>query len=92
MPNTVTTDNQRLTLTWSKVIPVVIAIVFSSNALTAYKYQIDENTQETIYERERTDRKFKNNMIETKQLLHIQSLENEIIMLDLKLEECENNN
>ena len=84
-----TTDNQIVRLSWARVIPVVVAIVFSSNALTAYKYQIDENKQEIQYDKERSDRKDKAAMIEFKQLLYEQELRNEKIMLELKLKECE---
>ena len=70
-----TIDEQMMTLRWKTVVPVVAGMLFVSNVITAYKYQIDENKQELIYERERTDRKIKATMIETKQLIYINELE-----------------
>ena len=70
-----TIDEQMMTLRWKTVVPVVAGMLFVSNVITAYKYQIDENKQELIYERERTDRKIKATMTETKQLIYINELE-----------------
>jgi hypothetical protein len=83
-----TIDQQTFKLNWKVALWAVGSLVIGSNAFTAYQYQIKENEQEIIYERGRTDRKFKNQMIETQQLLHIESLNRDIILLELKLEEC----
>lgn len=73
-----TTDEQKVSLKWKTVIPVVVAMMLGSNAFTAYKYQIDENKQDVIYNSERSDRKDKAVIVETKQLIYISELETEI--------------
>lgn len=87
--NLITTDEQTLTLKWRVAIPIILSLLIGSNALTAYSYQIEENETEIIYERQRTDRKMKNQLEETKQLLYIQKLERDVSDLKQLLDDCE---
>ena len=84
-----TIDEQMMTLRWKTVVPVVAGMLFVSNVITAYKYQIDENKQEIIYERERTDRKIKSTMTETKQLIYISELEEMVREKDKEIKKYE---
>lgn len=87
--NLITTDEQTLTLKWRVAIPIILSLLIGSNALTAYSYQIEENETEIKYNNERTDRKIKSALDETKQLLYIQKLERDVSDLKQLLKVCE---
>lgn len=85
----VTTDQQRIVLTWKVFIPILLAALAVSNTATGFIFKIEQNEINVAYERERTDRKIESERKKTKQLIYISELESKIHELTKDLKECQ---
>lgn len=74
----ITTDQQKIVLTWKVFIPLLISALIVSNTATGFIFKIEQNEVNQVYERQRTDRKLKAQAEEFKQLLYIAELESEV--------------
>lgn len=89
----VTTDNQKIILTWAKVIPIVFGLLVVSNTVTGLVFNQERNTEQIRldrveylellqYNNGRSDRKDDAILKEIKQLIYISELESEIERLN----------
>jgi len=76
MPNTETTDEQKIILRWKVVIPVVISLLVVSNTFTRIVSTIEQNTYQIQYDNEASKRRIDN-------ADKIQALEFELILCKL---------
>ena len=76
MPNTETTDEQKIILRWKVVIPVVISLLVVSNTFTRIVSTIEQNTYQIKYDNEASKRRIDN-------ADRIQALEFELILCKL---------
>jgi len=76
MPNTETTDEQKIILRWKVVIPVVISLLVISNTFTRIVSTIEQNTYQIQYDNEASKRRIDN-------ADKIQALEFELILCKL---------
>ena len=76
MPNTETTDEQKIILRWKVVIPVVISLLVISNTFTRIVSTIEQNTYQIKYDNDASKRRIDN-------ADKIQALEFELILCRL---------
>ena len=76
MPNTETTDEQKIILRWKVVIPVVISLLVISNTFTRIVSTIEQNTYQIEYDNNASKRRIDN-------ADKIQALEFELILCKL---------
>ena len=76
MPNTETTDEQKIILRWKVVIPVVISLLVISNTFTRIVSTIEQNTYQIQYDNDASKRRIDN-------ADKIQALEFELILCKL---------
>ena len=76
MPNTETTDEQKIILRWKVVIPVVISLLLVSNTFTRIVSTIEQNTYQIKYDNDASKRRIDN-------ADKIQALEFELILCKL---------
>jgi len=76
MPNTETTDEQKIILRWKVVIPVVISLLVISNTFTRIVSTIEQNTYQIKYDNDASKRRIDN-------ADKIQALEFELILCKL---------
>ena len=76
MPNTETTDEQKIILRWKVVIPVVISLLVVSNTFTRIVSTIEQNTYQIEYDNDASKRRIDN-------ADRIQALEFELILCRL---------
>ena len=76
MPNTETTDEQKIILRWKAVIPVVISLLVISNTFTRIVSTIEQNTYQIKYDNDASKRRIDN-------ADKIQALEFELILCKL---------
>ena len=79
MPNTETTDEQKIILRWKVVIPVVISLLVISNTFTRIVSTIEQNTYQIKYDNDASKRRIDN-------ADKIQALEFELILCKLNNE------
>ena len=76
MPNTETTDEEKIILRWKVVIPVVISLLVISNTFTRIVSTIEQNTYQIKYDNDASKRRIDN-------ADKIQALEFELILCKL---------
>jgi len=79
-----TIDEKRFTLTWKVAIPVMASLLIISNTFTLQISQIEQNAIDLV----------SNDKAQTRRLNHAtekQDFKNTIILLEFKLDECNEN-
>jgi len=76
-----TIDEKRFTLTWKVAIPVVASLLIISNTFTLQISQIEQNAKNNVSNNEANKRRLKH-------AVEKQDFKNTIILLEFKLEEC----
>jgi len=76
-----TIDEKRFTLTWKVAIPIMASLLIISNTFTLQISQIEQNAKDNISNNDANKRRLKH-------AIEKQDFKNTIILLEFKLEEC----
>jgi len=79
-----TIDEKRFTLTWKVAIPIMASLLIISNTFTLQISQIEQNAKDNISNNDANKRRLKH-------AIEKQDFKNTIILLEFKLEECNEN-
>ena len=79
-----TIDEKRFTLTWKVAIPVMASLLIISNTFTLQISQIEQNAIDNVDNNEANKRRLKH-------AIEKQDFKNTIILLEFKLDECNEN-
>ena len=80
-----TIDEKRFTLTWKVAIPVMASLLIISNTFTLQISQIEQNAIDNVDNNEANKRRLKH-------AIEKQDFKNTIILLEFKLDECNETN
>ena len=83
-----TTDDTIIRLKYRVFIPVVIAIVVATNTVTSLILNIGDTASQVTYDKERSDRKDKSTLEDSKTYTDIQFYKLEIKELKQELKDC----
>ncbi len=79
-----TIDEKRFTLTWKVAIPIMASLLIISNTFTLQISQIEQNAKDNVSNNEANKRRLKH-------AVEKQDFKNTIILLEFKLDECNEN-